>query len=210
MMDHYKTIYDGVLEGDMGTVEENVRAALDASNPPGEILQQGLIGAMSEVGRLFEEGEYFVPEMLIAARAMKAGLAILKPHLVDSGVESTGTVAIGTVKGDLHDIGKNLVAMMLEGAGFEINDLGTDVPPERFVAAVEEGADILGLSALLTTTMPSMEATMTAIEAAGIRDKVKVMIGGAPVTSDYSDKIGADGFAPDASQAVSLAKSLMG
>ena len=208
-MEHYKTIYDGVLEGDMGTVEDNVKTALEAGNPPGEILQQGLISAMGEVGRLFEEGEYFVPEMLIAARAMKAGLAILKPHLVDSGVKAAGLVAIGTVKGDLHDIGKNLVAMMLEGAGFEINDLGTDVPPEKFVAAVEQGADIIGLSALLTTTMPSMEATVKALDSAGLRDKVKVMIGGAPVTSDYSNKIGADGFAPDASQAVSLAKSLM-
>jgi len=140
---------------------------------------------------------------------MKAGLAILKPYLVDSGIKSVGTVAIGTVKGDLHDIGKNLVGMMLEGAGFEINDLGTDVSPEQFVAAAESGADILGLSALLTTTMPSMEATIKAIKAAGLRDKVKVMIGGAPVTSDYSNKIGADGFAPDASQAVALAKSLV-
>jgi len=209
-MDQYKTIYDGVLAGDMGTVEESVQAVLDAGNPPGDILHKGLIGAMGEVGRLFEEGEYFVPEMLIAARAMKAGLAILKPHLVDSGVEPAGKVAIGTVKGDLHDIGKNLVAMMLEGAGFEINDLGTDVTPETFVAAVEQGADIIGLSALLTTTMPSMEATMKAIVASGLRDKVKIMIGGAPVTTDYSNKIGADGFAPDASQAVTLAKSLMG
>lgn len=208
-MDQFKGIYDGVLEGDMGTVEKNVKAALDAGSSPGDILQQGLIGAMGEVGRLFEEGEYFVPEMLIAARAMKAGLAILKPHLVDSGIEAVGTVAIGTVKGDLHDIGKNLVGMMLEGAGFEINDLGTDVSPEQFVAAVESGADIIGLSALLTTTMPSMEATIKALNAAGLRDRVKVIIGGAPVTSEYSNKIGADGFAPDASQAVALAKSLM-
>ena len=209
-MENYKEIYKGVLDGDMGTVEDNVRSALDTGDPPGEILQQGLIAAMGEVGRLFEEGEYFVPEMLIAARAMKAGLAILKPHLVDSGIEAVGKVAIGTVKGDLHDIGKNLVAMMLEGAGFEIMDLGTDVSPEKFVTAVEQGANIIGLSALLTTTMPSMEATINALDAAGLRDKVKVMIGGAPVTSEYSNKIGADGFAPDASQAVSLAKSLMG
>lgn len=209
-MDHYKVIFNGVLEGDRDTVVDNVKTALEAGNPPGEILQRGLIAAMGEVGRLFEEGEYFVPEMLIAARAMKAGLAILKPHLVDSGIQAAGLVAIGTVKGDLHDIGKNLVAMMLEGAGFEINDLGTDVPPEKFVAAVEQGADIIGLSALLTTTMPSMEATINALDTAGLRDKVKVMIGGAPVTSDYSNKIGADGFAPDASQAVTLAKALMG
>ena len=208
-MEQINQIYQGVLEGDMGTVQENVQAAIDAGAPPADILQKGLIAAMGEVGRLFEEGEYFVPEMLIAARAMKAGLVILKPMLVDSGVEPVGKVAVGTVKGDLHDIGKNLVAMMLEGAGFEIMDLGTDVTPEQFVAAVKGGVDIVGLSALLTTTMPSMAATIQAIEAAGLRDQVKVMIGGAPVTSEYSAQIGADGYAPDASQAVTLAKSLI-
>ncbi len=137
---------------------------------------------MDEVGRLFEEGEYFVPEMLIAARAMKAGLEIIKPKLVESGNEPIGKVAVGTVKGDLHDIGKNLVAMMLEGAGFEIIDLGTDVAPEKFVEAVKSGANVIGLSALLTTTMPSMSVTIQALESAGLRNKVKVMIGGAPVT----------------------------
>lgn len=140
---------------------------------------------------------------------MKAGLTILQPLLVDLGVEPVGKVAVGTVKGDLHDIGKNLVAMMLEGAGFEIMDLGTDVTPAQFVEAVKNGADIVGLSALLTTTMPSMEATIKEIELAGLRDQVKVIIGGAPVTAEYSNQIGADGFAPDASQAVTLAKSLM-
>jgi len=209
-MSDFKSIYEGVLEGDMGAVESGVQAAVDGGATPGDILNGGLIASMGEVGRLFEEGEYFVPEMLIAARAMKAGLAILQPLLVDSGIKPVGTVAIGTVKGDLHDIGKNLVAMMLEGAGFEIMDLGTDVTPDQFVAAVENGADLLGLSALLTTTMPSMEGTIKAVEAAGLRDKVKIMIGGAPVTTEYSNQIGADGFAPDASQAVSLAKSLMG
>ena len=208
-MDQFKAIYQGVLEGDMGAVEKKVQAALDADALPGDILQNGLIAAMAEVGRLFEEGEYFVPEMLIAARAMKAGLTILQPLLVDSGVEPAGKVAVGTVKGDLHDIGKNLVAMMLEGAGFEIVDLGTDVTPEQFVEAVKDGVDIVGLSALLTTTMPSMETTIKEIESAGLRDQVKVIIGGAPVTAEYSDQIGADGFAPDASQAVTLAKSLM-
>jgi 5-methyltetrahydrofolate--homocysteine methyltransferase len=209
MMDPKKDIYQGVLEGDMGAVEENVQVALDAGVSPADILQEGLIAAMGEVGRLFEEGEYFVPEMLIAARAMKAGLTILQPLLVDSGVEPAGKVAVGTVKGDLHDIGKNLVAMMLEGAGFEIVDLGTDVAPEQFVEAAKGGVDIVGLSALLTTTMPSMESTIKAIETAGLRDQVKVIIGGAPVTAEYSDQIGADGFAPDASQAVTLAKSLI-
>lgn len=208
-MNQIKEIYQGVLEGDMGRVEENVQAALDANVPPVDVLQKGLIAAMGEVGRLFEEGEYFVPEMLIAARAMKAGLTILQPKLVDSGVEPAGKVAVGTVKGDLHDIGKNLVAMMLEGAGFEIVDLGTDVAPEQFVEAVKGGVDIVGLSALLTTTMPSMEATIKAIESAGLRDQVKVIIGGAPVTTEYSNQIGADGYAPDASQAVTLAKSFI-
>jgi 5-methyltetrahydrofolate--homocysteine methyltransferase len=207
-MDQIKNIYQAVLEGDMGAVEENVQAALDAGVLPVDILQKGLIAAMGEVGRLFEEGEYFVPEMLIAARAMKAGLTILKPLLVDSGIEPAGKVAVGTVKGDLHDIGKNLVAMMLEGAGFEIVDLGTDVTPEQFVEAVQDGVDIVGLSALLTTTMPSMEGTIKAIADAGLRDRVKIMIGGAPVTAEYARQIGADGFAPDASQAVTLAKTL--
>jgi 5-methyltetrahydrofolate--homocysteine methyltransferase len=204
-----KAIYEGVLEGDMGGVQASVQAALANGISAADILQQGLITAMGEVGRLFEEGEYFVPEMLIAARAMKSGLAILQPLLVDSGVEPAGKVAIGTVKGDLHDIGKNLVGMMLEGAGFEIVDLGTDVPPEKFVAAAQDGANVIGLSALLTTTMPSMETTIKAIEAAGLRARVKVIIGGAPVTAEYARQIGADGFAPDASQAVSLAKSLL-
>ena len=193
-MEQIKTIYQGVLDGDMGAVTENVQTALDAGMTAGDILQRGLIAAMGEVGRLFEDGEYFVPEMLIAARAMKAGLGILQPLLVESGIEPAGKVAIGTVKGDLHDIGKNLVSMMLEGAGFEIIDLGTDVTPDQFVAAASNGADLIGLSALLTTTMPSME---------------KVIIGGAPVTADYAKQIGADGFAPDASQAVSLVKSLV-
>jgi len=202
-------IYQAVLEGDLDTTVEEVQSALDASVTASDILQNGLIAAMAEVGRLFEEGEYFVPEMLIAARAMKAGLEILKPLLVDSGVEPVGKAVIGTVKGDLHDIGKNLVTMMLEGAGFEILDLGTDVAPEQFVYAIQNDVDILGLSALLTTTMPSMENTIRAVEAAGMRDQVKIMIGGAPVTADYAQKIGADGFAPDASQAMTLAKSLI-
>jgi 5-methyltetrahydrofolate--homocysteine methyltransferase len=208
-MEQMKEIYQGVLDGDMGGVQANVQAAVNAGLPAVDILQEGLIAAMGEVGRLFEEGEYFVPEMLIAARAMKAGLAILRPLLVDAGVEPAGKIAIGTVKGDLHDIGKNLVSMMLEGAGFEILDLGTDVTPDQFVAAVQGGTNIIGLSALLTTTMPSMETTIKAIEAAGLRDQVKVIIGGAPVTAEYARQIGADGFAPDASQAVTLVKSLI-
>jgi 5-methyltetrahydrofolate--homocysteine methyltransferase len=203
------TIYQAVLEGDLDTTVKEVKAALESSTPAPEILQNGLIASMSEVGRLFEEGEYYVPEMLVAARAMQAGLEILKPILVEAGVEPVGKVVIGTVKGDLHDIGKNLVSMMLEGAGFAVRDLGVDVAPEKFVAAVQEGTDILGLSALLTTTMPSMVNTIQAIEHAGLRNRVKIIVGGAPVTAEYAKTIGADGYATDAGQAAKLAKSLV-
>jgi 5-methyltetrahydrofolate--homocysteine methyltransferase len=203
-------IFAGILEGNQNVVRENVQKAIDAGIAPEVILQQGLIPAMTEVGRLFEIGEYFVPEMLIAARAMQGGLAILKPKLVAANIAAAGKVVIGTVQGDLHDIGKNLVAMMMEGAGFEIVDLGTDVSPEKFVAAVRENkADLVAMSALLTTTMPKMEATIKAVQEAGIRDQVKVMIGGAPVTQDYADKIGANGYAADASRAASVAKTLV-
>jgi 5-methyltetrahydrofolate--homocysteine methyltransferase len=202
-------IFAAILEGDMRSVREKTQAAIDVNTPADQILNQDLIPAMAEVGRLFEEGEFFVPEMLISARAMQAGLNLLKPLLVDSGVEPVGKVAIGTVKGDLHDIGKNLVAMMLEGAGFEVIDLGTDVTPEAFVETIKSGTNILGLSALLTTTMPAMEATIKAVEDAGIRDQVKIIIGGAPVTKEYADQIGADGYSADASRAASLAKSLL-
>lgn len=203
-------ISKAVLTGDLGTTEQKVQQALDAEVAPGEILTKGLIEAMAEVGRLFEEGEYFVPEMLIAARAMKGGLAILKPHLADADVKPTGTVAAGTVKGDLHDIGKNLVCMMLEGAGFEVVDLGVDVPPEKFVDAVRGGGvDVVAMSALLTTTMPGMKSTIEALEESGLRDTIKVMVGGAPVTDAYADEIKADGYAADASSAARLAKSLL-
>ena len=204
-------IYNAVLNGDKDAAVENVQAALDAGTDAGVILQNSLIPAMEKVGQLFEAGEYYVPEMLIAARAMQAGLGLLKPLLVDSDVKPTGKVVIGTVKGDLHDIGKNLVAMMLEGAGFEIYDLGTDVSPDKFIAAIkEENVDILAMSALLTTTMPMMETTIKAVDQAGLKDVVKIIIGGAPVTTEYAQKIGADGFAPDASQAASMAKRLVG
>ncbi len=209
MHEKLQTIYQAILDGDMGAAQEGVQTAVDAEITVGDILQTALIPAMGEVGRLFEESEYFVPEMLIAARAMKAGLEIIKPLLVDSGIEPVGKVAIGTVKGDLHDIGKNLVAMMMEGAGFEIMDLGTDVSPDDFVNAAKEGANIIDLSALLTTTMPSMENTIQAIESAGVRDQVKIIIGGAPVTPEYAAQIGADGYASDASRAATLAKTLI-
>ncbi len=205
-----KEIYTSVMEGEADAVKEKIRAALEAGIEAPVILNEGMIAAMGEVGHLFEEGEYFVPEMLIAARAMQDGLTVLKPYLKEADVKSAGKVVIGTVKGDLHDIGKNLVAMMLGGAGFEIVDLGTDVAPEKFVeAARQQGAQIVALSALLTTTMPAMKTTIEALTAAGLRAQVKVMIGGAPITQDYATQIGADGYSPDASRAVATAKSLV-
>jgi len=205
-----KEIYTKVMEGQVNAVKENVQNAIDAGIPIPVILNEGMIAAMAEVGHLFEEGECFVPEMLIAARAMQAGMSLLKPLLKNANVVSAGKVVIGSVKGDLHDIGKNLVAMMLEGAGFEIIDLGTDVPAEKFVEAVrKQGAQIVAMSALLTTTMPSMINTLDALNAAGLRGQVKVMIGGAPVTQNYANQIGADGFSPDASRAVATAKELV-
>jgi 5-methyltetrahydrofolate--homocysteine methyltransferase len=204
-----QTIYDGILNGKVAIVTENVQSALDAGINAQVILNQGMIAAMTEVGRLFEEGEYFVPEMLVAARAMQAGMSLLRPHLVADDVQPIGVVAIGTVKGDLHDIGKNLVAMMMEGAGFEINDLGTNVDPETFVEAVRNGASVVGLSALLTTTMPMIQKTIQAIDEAGLRDQAKILVGGAPVTAEYASEIGADGYAPDASQAARIAKMLI-
>jgi len=204
-----KSIYQNVLDGQVDEVLSGVKAALAAGVAPNSILNEALIAAMSEVGRLFEEGEYFVPDMLISARAMQAGLEILKPKLVAAGVEPIGKVVLGTVKGDLHDIGKNLVGMMLGGAGFEVVDLGVDVAPEKFVAALGPDVDLLGLSALLTTTMPGLENTIQAVKTANLSYKVKIMVGGAPVTADYAQKIGADGFAKDAGQAVTVAKSLL-
>lgn len=204
-------IAESVLQGKKGEVETLVRQALEEGMQPDAILSGGLISAMSEVGARFERGEFYVPEMLIAARAMQSGLAILKPHLGKGSAQMRGKVVIGTVKGDLHDIGKNLVGMMLEGAGFEIVDLGTDVPPAKFAETVREtGAGILGMSALLTTTMRNMRSVMEALEDIGVRDKVKVMVGGAPLTDAFSKELGADGYAPDASRAVALAKSLLG
>lgn len=202
-------IYHSVIEGDMSGATEGVNQALAEGVAASEILNQGLIAAMTEVGRLFEEGEYFVPEMLIAARAMQTSVAILKPKLLEADIKPLGKVAIGTVKGDLHDIGKNLVAMMLEGVGFEIIDLGTDVSPEKFVAAItEHDAGLVGMSALLTTTMPSMRTSIDALKEAGVREKVKVMIGGAPVTQKYADEIGADIYAPDGPSAARRAKEV--
>jgi 5-methyltetrahydrofolate--homocysteine methyltransferase len=201
-------VFQGIVDGDQEQVSEKVDTALQDGVPAREILEEGMLAAMAEVGRLFEEGECYVPEMLMSARAMKAGLAKLQPSLKQTDVQVAGTVALGTVKGDLHDMGKNLVGMMLEGAGFRVKDLGVDVSPEAFVAAADE-VDVIGLSALLTTTMGHMKDALNALEAAGKRSKVKVIVGGAPVTEDFARLIGADGYAPDASRAVALAKSLI-
>lgn len=210
-MDYKETIFEGILKGKREDVTEAVTAALANGLKAGELLYEAMIPAMAEVGRLFEANEYYVPEMLIAARAMKAGLALLRPELVKEDIEPQGKVILGTVKGDLHDIGKNLVSIMLEGAGFEIIDLGVDVSPDDFVRAAQENeADVIGLSALLTTTMPSMRDTVEALEETGMRDTVKVIIGGAPVTQKYADEIGADGYARDAAAAANLVKSLLG
>jgi len=201
-------LFESVIQGRSDQATAHVQSALQQGVPVEEILQKGLVAAMSEVGDRFEKGEFYVPEMLIAARAMQAGMGLLRPHLIDSGVEAAGIAVLGTVKGDLHDIGKNLVAMMLEGAGFDIIDLGTDVAPQLFAETVrEKHADIVGMSALLTTTMQSMKMTIEAIEDLGWRDKVKIMVGGAPLTEEFAHEIGADGYAPDASRAVALAKS---
>ena len=208
MDDNVKRIYQAIVEGQQDEVAEGVEAALQAGLPARTILDEGMLPAMAEVGRLFEEGECYVPEMMISARAMKAGLTRLQPHMKQANVQAAGAVALGTVKGDLHDLGKNLVGMMLEGAGFSIKDLGVDASPEKFVAAADE-VDVIGISALLTTTMGSMKNTLEALDAAGKRPKVKVMVGGAPVTEDFARQIGADGYAPDASRAVALAKSLI-
>jgi 5-methyltetrahydrofolate--homocysteine methyltransferase len=208
MEKYFDDLNTAIMEGQHEVARETVQAALDEGIAPGDVLDV-MVNAMGEVGRLFEEGEYFVPEMLIAARAMKSGMEILKPKLVDADIQPIGTVIAGTVKGDLHDIGKNLVCMMLEGAGFQVVDLGTDVSSEAFIAAIQEHhPDFVAMSALLTTTMPNMESTINALKESGLRDAVKILVGGAPITQSYAEKIGADGYAPDASRAVKLAKSL--
>jgi 5-methyltetrahydrofolate--homocysteine methyltransferase len=200
---------DAIIDGNAKVAKALTDQALKEGTDPQSIVTTYLIPAMDEVGRRFECNEYFVPELLIAARAMKGSMELIRPLLVKSGVKPIATVAIGTVKGDLHDIGKNLVASMLEGGGFTVVDLGVDVAPEKFVASVQEkGVNIICLSALLTTTMPAMKDTIAALNTAGLRGKVKVMIGGAPVTQRYSDEIGADGYSDNASSAVQLARKL--
>ena len=203
-------ISEALIVGNAKRVRELVEQALKEGVSPKEILDNALVPGMNVVGEKFKNNEYYVPEVLIAARAMHAGMDLIKPLLTQTGASYVGKVAIGTVRGDLHDIGKNLVAMMLEGAGFQIVDLGVDVPPEKFVeVAKNEGVNIVAMSALLTTTMLAMKDTINALKEAGIREKVKVMIGGAPVTQRYADEIGADGYAPDAASAVEKAKELI-
>ena len=203
-------IKQAIFRGDAATVAEGVKENLEAGQGPGEILDEALVPPMTEVGDMYERGEVYVPEMLVAAHAMKAGMEILRPELVKAGVQPLGKVSLGTVEGDIHDIGKNLVVMMLEGAGFEVLDLGIDVPAEKFIEAVQGGIDILGMSGLLTTTIPAMPKVIKALEGAGMRDQVKIMVGGAPVTEAYKQEIGADGYAPDAASAVRVAKELLG
>ncbi len=205
-----KPLYQAILEGDAPTAAETTRVALEAKVDPQSLVTEYMIPAMDEVGRRFEENEYFVPELLIAARAMKGSLDLIRPHLAAAGIEPLGRVVIGTVQGDLHDIGKGLVASMLEGGGFEVTDLGVDVSAEKFVEAAKESkANIIALSALLTTTMTAMKAVIEALETAGVRDQFKVIIGGAPVTQQYSDDIGADGYSASASAAVALVRTLV-
>jgi len=205
-----KALADAVINGDQNTALEITKAALEEGTAAKDVLDNGLIAGMDIVGARFKKNEIYIPEVLIAARAMKTAMEVLEPELVKAGVEPVGKLLIGTVQGDLHDIGKNLVSMMLKGAGFEVIDMGVDVGPEKFVEQVKAAnVQLVGMSALLTTTMPGMEKTIKALKDAGI--PVKIMIGGAPVTvtQDYADKIGADGYAPDAASAVDLAKSLV-
>ena len=210
MTDVLKQIAEKLYGGDDDAVARLTQQALDEGMTAEEVLKVGLLAGMDQVGVDFRTGDLFVPEVLIAARAMHAGMDVLSPLLAESDVPSAGKVVLGTIKGDLHDIGKNLVGMMLEGGGFEVIDLGTDVPPEKFAEAVRtEQPNLVGMSALLTTTMPSMKDTLEALEDLGVREQVKVLIGGAPVTQAFAAEIGADGYAPDAASAVELARSLV-
>ena len=204
-----KALAEALIGGKQNDVEAMVIAALEEGVGPAAILREGLIAGMGVVGTKFKNNEFYVPEVLIAARAMHKGMDVLAPKLAEAGVEPVAKVAIGTVKGDLHDIGKNLVGMMLKGGGYEVMDLGIDVTPEQFVEAVQSGAKLIGLSALLTTTMPQMANVISALSEAGLRDQAKVLIGGAPVTQNYADEIGADGYAPDAASAVDMAQELL-
>jgi 5-methyltetrahydrofolate--homocysteine methyltransferase len=209
MVDQEK-YFQALSAGKMDEVKALTQKALEAGDSPDKILKEGLIKAMDRIGVLFKNNEIFIPEVLIAARAMHAGLGVLKPILAKSNTPQAAKIVLGTVKGDLHDIGKNLVGMMLEGAGLEVIDLGTDIPPEKFIqTAQEHKADVIGMSALLTTTMMQMKATVEALKAAGLDGKVKTMVGGAPVTEEFARQIGADGYAADAASAVNKVKEIL-
>jgi 5-methyltetrahydrofolate--homocysteine methyltransferase len=210
-MDDIKPLYEAIVNGDARAAKTITDKALAAGMDPMKIVTDFMVPAMSEVGNKFECNEYFVPELLLAARAMKAAMEPIRPLLVAAGVEPVGRVVVGTVKGDLHDIGKNLVAAMLEGGGFEVIDLGVNVSPEQFIQTVKDkNANIVAMSALLTTTMPAMKTTIEAMKQAGMRDQVKVIIGGAPITQKFADDIGADGFSDSAAGAVALARKATG
>lgn len=210
-MADYAKLYDAIVTGDHRTAVEVTKAALEANVDPSELISKYMIPAMNEVGNRFACNEYFVPELLIAARAMKGALELLTPRLAETGAKRSGRVVIGTVKGDLHDIGKNLVASMLEGAGFEVIDLGVDVSAEKFVqAAQQKDGTIVAMSALLTTTMLNMKSVIEALQQSGLRDKVRVMVGGAPITAQFAQQIGADGYGENASVAVDVARKLAG
>jgi corrinoid protein of di/trimethylamine methyltransferase len=209
-MSDFAELSNAIIEGDLAQVIARTKEALANGSAPKDIIAKGLIPGMDVVGKRFKEGDMFIPEVLLSARTMHAGLDILKPLLLTSDSPSRGRVVLGTVQGDIHDVGKNLVAMMIEGAGFEVIDLGTDVPPEKFATVVRErGAQVVGLSALLTTTMTNMKSVIEALEDFGVRDKVKVLVGGAPVTATFAHQIGADSYAPDAARAVETVRRLM-
>ncbi|WP_066638714.1 cobalamin B12-binding domain-containing protein [Desulfolucanica intricata] len=210
-MFNFDDLGNAVMQGQEDLVKELAQQAIDAKVEPVSIINDGLIPAMNVVGKRFKDGDMFVPEVLMCARAMNAGVAVVKPYIVDGDMPSKGTIVIGTVKGDLHDIGKNLVGMMFESSGYNVVDLGVDTAPETFAAAVKENnAQVLCLSALLTTTMPAMKDTIEYFKQEGIRDNVKVLVGGAPITQDFADEIGADGTSPDAATAVELVEKLIG
>lgn len=206
----YGELATALINGKAPVVKELTDKALSEGEKPQDVLNKGLVAGMSVVGEKFKNNEFYVPEVLIAARAMKGAMEVLRPRLAETGVEPVARIAIGTVQGDLHDIGKNLVAMMLEGAGFDVLDMGVDVKPEKFIETIKDtGVKVLGLSALLTTTMPAMKDTIQALQEAGIRNNVKIIIGGAPVTQNFANEIGADGYAPDAASAVDTAKQML-
>jgi len=206
-----ETIQQAIINGDPSGAKAQTEQALADGISAQELINQAVVPAMAEVGLLFERGEYYLPEMMISALATKQIMVLIRPLLAESGVQPVARVVLGTVQGDMHDIGKNIVGMMLEGAGFSVVDIGVDAPPEAFVAAIKDNdADIVGISALLTTTMTGIPAVIQAVEEAGLRDEVKIMVGGAPITPEFAVEIGADGFAPDASSATRLAKELLG